>query len=95
MPPLEDGEPMNTQDVDWEDDDEDDQDDDCDGEDLTKGPVKCLFCSNIMESAEDVFFHCQKLHNFNLFTICQHWQLDCIGYIKLINFIRSKVSYIF
>ncbi|PVD29209.1 hypothetical protein C0Q70_11806 [Pomacea canaliculata] len=90
MPPLEDGEPMNTQDVDWEDDDEDDQDDDCDGEDLTKGPVKCLFCSNIMESAEDVFFHCQKLHNFNLFTICQHWQLDCIGYIKLINFIRSK-----
>ncbi|XP_076466988.1 protein arginine N-methyltransferase 3-like isoform X2 [Babylonia areolata] len=59
-------------------------------EDLLLGPVKCLFCESVLNSAREVFSHCVSHHSFNVLSFCGRWSLDCIGYIKLINFIRSQ-----
>lgn len=70
----------------------DDDDDVGDGnDDLLLGPVKCLFCERILHSAKEVFSHCVCDHAFGVHAFCGLWSLDCIGYIKMINFIRSQV----
>ena len=57
------------------------------------GPVKCLFCSDVLPSADDVFTHCDVQHQFDIVRAAQIWNLDCISYIKMINYIRLKVGY--
>lgn len=79
-----------------EDDDENDEhiwaDSSDENEDLLLGPVKCLFCNHILNSAKQVFGHSQSDHNFCVPAFCAKWSLDCLGYIKLINFIRIQVK---
>ncbi|KAK7108799.1 hypothetical protein V1264_016465 [Littorina saxatilis] len=71
--------------------DEDDDDDIGDGnDDLLLGPVKCLFCDRILNSAKEVFAHCGSDHSFNIPSFCGRWSVDCVGYIKMINFIRTQ-----
>lgn len=71
----------------------DDDDDVGDGnEDLLLGPVHCLFCEIILQSAKEVFSHCLCDHAFSVHSFCGLWSLDCIGYIKLINFTRTQVT---
>ncbi|KAL5009977.1 hypothetical protein ScPMuIL_012282 [Solemya velum] len=53
-------------------------------------PVKCLFCAEVCDSPVYMFEHCHQYHNFNIQDVCQLWNLDCFGYIKMVNFIRLK-----
>ncbi|XP_055940291.1 protein arginine N-methyltransferase 3-like isoform X2 [Argiope bruennichi] len=48
----------------------------------------CLFCSEVFNSAELMFEHCQTQHMFNVVTYFQKMDINCISYIKFINFIR-------
>ncbi|XP_071135707.1 protein arginine N-methyltransferase 3-like [Mytilus edulis] len=70
---------------------EDDDDDvwDGDGEESPE-ENQCLFCDQIFPSVDEVFRHCEKEHFFNIIDIGRKWKLDCIQYIKMINYIRSK-----
>lgn len=54
--------------------------------------VTCLFCSMTFTSAEDTFTHCQSAHDLDLIRWSRQHGLDCIQYIKMINYIRLKVS---
>ncbi|XP_070535885.1 protein arginine N-methyltransferase 3-like [Ptychodera flava] len=78
-----------------EDDDECDNDDDDawqdveDGVGFTTEPVKCLFCEELQTSPEITFQHCREKHNFDIGSIQRLHCLDCISYIKMINYIRS------
>ena len=77
------------------DDDFDDGDDDTwleDGE-MECVPTLCLFCSSKFESPDEVFCHCSSTHGFDIRHVCSVWDLDCFGYIKMVNFIRVKVYY--
>lgn len=61
-------------------------------EDQEDTQVTCLFCSHNFSSAEDTFTHCRIEHNLDLIQWSRQHQVDCIQYIKMINFIRSKVG---
>ncbi|KAL3881624.1 hypothetical protein ACJMK2_028040 [Sinanodonta woodiana] len=68
-------------DVDWDEDEED-------GE--TPIPTQCLFCDSVLHCPAAVFEHCESEHQFDIKQVCQMWNLDCFGYIKMINYIRVK-----
>ncbi|ESO83945.1 hypothetical protein LOTGIDRAFT_107985 [Lottia gigantea] len=74
-------------DVEWDDDENEDNDDDNE----LIGDVKCLFCDEVFKSASLLFEHCKEQHNFDIKEICVMWKLDCISYIKMINYIRKMV----
>ncbi|XP_022291518.2 protein arginine N-methyltransferase 3-like isoform X1 [Crassostrea virginica] len=59
-------------------------------EDQEDTQVTCLFCSLNFSSAEDTFTHCRIEHNLDLIQWSRQHQVDCIQYIKMINFIRLK-----
>ena len=86
--------------VDYEEDkevDEDEDDDDVWDEEGDENPEEsiCLFCDQSFLSVDGVYIHCEKEHYFNITDIGRKWKLDCIQYIKLINYIRSKVKIFF
>ena len=60
-------------------------------EEMEQAPARCLFCEALLASPLPVFQHCVEQHQFDIRSICKYWNLDCFGYIKMINFIRSKV----
>ncbi|XP_035207274.1 protein arginine N-methyltransferase 3-like isoform X2 [Stegodyphus dumicola] len=49
----------------------------------------CLFCSEIFNNAELMFEHCRSQHMFDIVGYCRRMGLNCIDYIKFINYIRS------
>ncbi|KAK3585529.1 hypothetical protein CHS0354_022937 [Potamilus streckersoni] len=69
------------EDVDWEEEQED-------GE--TPIPTQCLFCDSVLDFPDAVFKHCASEHQFDIKEVCQMWNLDCFGYIKMVNYIRLK-----
>ena len=78
-----------------EDDFEDDESDgweECENADVEPQNVTCLFCDATFHDAVSVFVHCRDVHNFNICHMKRLHGLDCITYIKLINFIRRQVS---
>lgn len=89
VPDLSDEMEEDDDDIGWDDDDNIDDE----NEDLLIGPVKCLFSDRIFNSANEVFSHCANEYSFNFLSFCCQWSLDCIGYIKLVNFIRSEVRF--
>ena len=60
-------------------------------EEMEQAPARCLFCEELIESSDAVLQHCSNSHQFNIREICRRWKLDCFGYIKMVNFIRSQV----
>ncbi|GFN80895.1 protein arginine N-methyltransferase 3 [Plakobranchus ocellatus] len=54
------------------------------------GSVTCLFCSDKAQSVEELLYHCSKHHNFNIVDVCRSGGVDCISYIKMINYVRQK-----
>ncbi|XP_067674082.1 protein arginine N-methyltransferase 3-like isoform X1 [Haliotis asinina] len=68
----------------WDDDGEDE------GMEMLKGPVRCLFCDCILQSVDEAFFHCRDKHHFDILQMARRFSLDCIGYIKMINYIRKQ-----
>ncbi|XP_078583322.1 protein arginine N-methyltransferase 3-like isoform X2 [Branchiostoma floridae x Branchiostoma japonicum] len=67
-------------DSDWEE---------CD-DDESGASVLCLFCKEELVSAEDVFQHCKTEHQFDVQKFVIKNNFDMYGYIKFINYIRSK-----
>ncbi|KAI8519131.1 Protein arginine N-methyltransferase 3 [Branchiostoma belcheri] len=69
-------------DSDWEE---------CDDDiDQSDGSVLCLFCKDELLSAEEVFQHCRTEHQFDVQKFVVKNNLDMYGYIKFINYTRSK-----
>ncbi|KAG8181218.1 hypothetical protein JTE90_002900 [Oedothorax gibbosus] len=49
----------------------------------------CLFCSEVFNSSELMFEHCRAQHMFDMVAYTGRMGLNCINYIKFINYIRS------
>lgn len=64
----------------------------CDDVDVQLQHVICLFCDVTFSDAVSAFIHCCSAHHFNIYQLKLLHNLDCIAYIKLVNFIRQKVS---
>ncbi|XP_033624740.1 protein arginine N-methyltransferase 3-like [Asterias rubens] len=77
-----------------EDDDDEETWLECDDE--TEGSnqdARCLFCEAMLPSPEDVLFnHCPKIHDFDIRINRRKYDMDCIAFIKMVNYIRSKNS---
>ncbi|CAH1250853.1 PRMT3 [Branchiostoma lanceolatum] len=67
-------------DSDWEE---------CD-DDESGGRVLDLFSKEELASAEEVFQHCKTEHQFDVQKFVVKNKLDMYGYIKFINYVRSK-----
>ncbi|XP_038076266.1 protein arginine N-methyltransferase 3-like isoform X2 [Patiria miniata] len=84
--------------ADFQDDlDEDDDNDDAwleceeDADETGNQTARCLFCEAMLPSVEEALFsHCPEAHKFDIRQIKRKHDLDCIAYIKLVNFIRAK-----
>ncbi|CAL8404836.1 unnamed protein product [Boreogadus saida] len=61
-----------------------------DEEDSDDQRVTCLFCDRLLNSVPITLQHCSTEHQFNLVDVIRKHNLDDYGYIKLINFLRSK-----
>lgn len=55
--------------------------------------VICFFCFMIFIFVEDTFIYCQNVYDFDLIRWSRQYGLDCIQYIKMINYIRLKVFF--
>ncbi|XP_071345586.1 protein arginine N-methyltransferase 3 [Trachinotus anak] len=53
-------------------------------------PVTCLFCDRLLSSVPATLQHCTAEHQVNLVDVIRKHSLDDYGYIKMINFIRSR-----
>ncbi|KAJ3683886.1 hypothetical protein LUZ60_014113 [Juncus effusus] len=64
-------------------------------EDESWGPhasLICLFCTDRFDCSESLFKHCTVNHCFDFDAIVKDFGLDFYGSLKLINYVRSKVS---
>ncbi|XP_036950554.1 protein arginine N-methyltransferase 3 isoform X1 [Acanthopagrus latus] len=59
-------------------------------EDSQEVNVTCLFCDRLLSSVPATLQHCTAEHQFNLVDLIRKHKLDDYGYIKMINFIRSR-----
>jgi len=73
---------------------EDDSDgwEECDSADIEQQNVICLFCNVTFSDAPSTFVHCHDAHSFNICHMKRLHSLDCIAYIKFVNFIRRNAS---
>ena len=79
---------------DYEDEDDSDGWEECDvdGDDTKLLNVTCLFCDVTFPDAVSTYVHCSNAHSFNICHMKRLHSLDCIAYIKLVNFIRQNAS---
>ncbi|XP_065310570.1 protein arginine N-methyltransferase 3-like [Dermacentor albipictus] len=49
----------------------------------------CLFCGEVRASPELVYEHCAHDHTFSINHVVERLQLDCFGYIKMVNYVRK------
>lgn len=54
-------------------------------------PAQCLFCEKQLDTPGNLFCHCATVHAIDFRTVANEWNLDCFGYIKIVNYVRSKV----
>jgi len=76
----------------FEDEDDSDGWEECDDADFEMQKVVCLFCDVTFSDAASTFVHCHDVHGFNIHLVQRLHSLDCIAYIKLVNFIRRNAS---
>ena len=69
-----------------------DEDDDGDEELVPSEPARCLFCDSTFPNPESVFSHCRTNHGFRIAAYLKQHQLDCFGYIKMVNYCRKEVG---
>jgi len=71
-------------------DSEDDSDwKEFDIDDDSTGHLSCLFCPAVYGTVSEAVSHCYIDHHFDLVKLKKHFNMDCYGYIKLVNFIRA------
>ncbi|KAK3097460.1 hypothetical protein FSP39_009818 [Pinctada imbricata] len=62
-----------------------------DGGDETESvEVKCLFSDLMFDSVEAMWSHCEKTYSFRIVPFAKLHDMDCIQYIKFVNFVRQK-----
>ncbi|KDR16996.1 protein arginine N-methyltransferase 3 isoform X3 [Zootermopsis nevadensis] len=71
-----------------------DSDDDSDWkefdvEDYNTEHMSCLFCPQVYETISEVLSHCYVDHGFDLVKLKGRFGMDCYGYIKLVNYVRT------
>lgn len=65
--------------------------DESDGEiQLDEGKVKCLFCDSQFPEVKELLNHCNSGHQCQLLDLCRKARLCCFGYLKMINYVRSR-----
>ncbi|XP_042903537.1 uncharacterized protein [Parasteatoda tepidariorum] len=52
-------------------------------------PTLCLFCSEVFNQIELMFEHCRSQHMFDIVGFSRSVEMNCITYIKFINYIRA------
>ena len=57
--------------------------------------VQCLYCKDILPSAKEVLQHMKLAHTFDFQNTRKTLQLDFYQCIRLINYVRYKVSFTF
>lgn len=58
-----------------------------DMEEAVDQPVVCLFCPSSFKSENAAISHCRVVHH--LAAIRTRYNMDCYGFIKLVNFVRK------
>ncbi|KAK8731020.1 hypothetical protein OTU49_007756, partial [Cherax quadricarinatus] len=78
--------------IECEDDtsDSDNEEDWQEMEEAISGKTICLFCDNVLPSVQLAFAHMIDAHGFDCVAFVCRFNLDQIGYIKLVNYIRQK-----
>nr|XP_019954970.1 PREDICTED: protein arginine N-methyltransferase 3 [Paralichthys olivaceus] len=71
-------------------DEEEDEEQWMEEEEEEEEAVSCLFCDRSLSSVPATLQHCTAEHQINLVDVIRKHSLDDYGYIKMINFIRSK-----
>ena len=83
---------MYEQEGDFYDDIEDEEEDaDDDVMDLDAEPTVCIFSGKTFEGCQNMWDHCAAEYGFSLSIFKQYGPIDCITYIKVINYIRKEV----
>jgi type I protein arginine methyltransferase len=84
------------QEHDEEDEDEDEEEQQWDDWEENEGDSDsefiCLFCDSNFSSCISLFQHCASLHHFDFHAVRNSLNLDFYASLKLINYIRSKVT---
>lgn len=65
-----------------------------DGEEESSSDLLCLFCDTKFTSCDSLFDHCSSGHHFDFSRIKNTLSLDFYGSFKLINYVRSQVSFL-
>lgn len=61
-------------------------------DDTVKDTFTSLFDSEQFDNISDMFNHCKDKYNFDIWRIQRQHDLDFIGLVKLVNYVRSLVS---
>ncbi|KAG7174128.1 arginine N-methyltransferase 3-like [Homarus americanus] len=72
------------------DDDEEEEEDWEEMEEVVIGKTLCLFCGDVLSSVQVAFAHMIDAHGFDFVAFVCKFNLDQIGYIKLVNYIRGE-----
>ena len=70
---------------------ESEDDSDWEEEEQERTETSCLFCDKMCVGTEAALRHCHMEHNFNIVQIQKFHNMDCFGFIKMINFMRKMV----
>ena len=62
-----------------------------DEEEESDPSILCLFCEKCLLGDKATFKHCKEEHDFDVEYLQKLHNLDCFGYIKMINYIRRHV----
>ena len=70
-----------------------DNDEDFEEEEMNffEEPCKDLFSEKVFNSPSECFQHCQEVHGFDIKVFKKKFDLDCLSFIRLINYIRSEI----
>ncbi|GFR86495.1 protein arginine N-methyltransferase 3 [Elysia marginata] len=92
VPDLDSGSESDCEDErDWEEIEDGDSDGQEDEFHPLQGTVRCLFSNETLHSVEELLLRSKKCFNFDLVEACTVAGMDCISYIKMINFIRLEI----
>lgn len=61
-------------------------------DDVNEESTRCLLCTQVLPSPQAALQHCANTHSFDFLKLRADARLDFYDTLRLINFIRSKVS---
>ena len=61
-------------------------------DDINEEATRCLLCTQVLPSPQAALQHCANTHSFDFLKLRADARLDFYDTLRLINFIRSKLS---